>query len=257
MDTLVDLAKARPRTARALVEADRRRRASLQLLASGARLRGFEELLLHLDALVDLFQHGPQDLQRIASLVDRAVADFETGLEATLSGYFAVVSDSMRDVMELENLLLDFAREPALIDRWLTADRKTIRREFAPVVVRKRLGGAGASASGAKLEAVDYAAHSEALHVTPGQHPLASKGLGDGDSFRDDAGFWEMFQHAHRLINAIEALWDSAGGGPLDRRVDDLEAFRSAWERTQEMQAIYVALLQGAATAAAEEESDD
>lgn len=70
----------------------------------GARFQGLDELL-------QAFTANPT-LHRIARLIHRSRADLETATEAILSGYVAVVADAMRDVMEIENLLLDFAVNP-------------------------------------------------------------------------------------------------------------------------------------------------
>ncbi len=82
-------------------------------------------------------------LSRLAFLVTRSAADFETATEATLSGYLSVAVDAMRDVMEIENLLLDFAVSPAHIDEWLAAGVSQAFRQG--VELRGREGWLGAS----------------------------------------------------------------------------------------------------------------
>jgi hypothetical protein len=76
-------------------------------LIDGARLAGVNALLLYLDRTVEKYETN-EDLSKISFLVRRLVADFETAPEATLSGYLAVATDAMRDVLEIEYLLLDF-----------------------------------------------------------------------------------------------------------------------------------------------------
>lgn len=122
---LVRLAHLRPRTVAALRDADRRRREQLRLLLSGARLRGVEELLVHLDALAAHWE-ADANLTSLAFLPTRLADDFETAVEATLSGYLAVAADAMRDVMEIENLLWDFSADPTLVGRWLSMPSRTI-----------------------------------------------------------------------------------------------------------------------------------
>jgi hypothetical protein len=75
------------------------------------RLKGLEQLYTYLDAAIESYSLIPK-LAVLAFLVRRVRADFETALEATLSGYQGVASDAMRDVMEIEGLLLDFAAHP-------------------------------------------------------------------------------------------------------------------------------------------------
>ncbi|KIZ17579.1 hypothetical protein [Streptomyces natalensis] len=60
------------------------------------------------------------ELSKLAFIVERTHADFMTALEATLSGYFSVASDAMRDVLEIQYLLMDFAINPGHADDWLT-----------------------------------------------------------------------------------------------------------------------------------------
>lgn len=74
----------RPRVARLLCEADRRRRSNAASLAYGARLRGYEQLLTTLDRIVTGFE-ADSELQLLARLMKRARADFETALDATLA----------------------------------------------------------------------------------------------------------------------------------------------------------------------------
>lgn len=99
--------------------------------------------------------------------------DCEYGLEATLSGQRGIVADLMRDVSEIELLLLDFSLELDRIVEWLSANRRERLRNSSPAEF----------ANGSKRRRVtatiplraDYAAHSEALHVTPQSHPCASR----------------------------------------------------------------------------------
>ena len=67
----------------------------------------------------------------MAFLVERAEADFQTAIEATLSGYQGVAADAMRDVMEIECLLLDFAVNGGGADEWLNADESLRPRASA------------------------------------------------------------------------------------------------------------------------------
>src|SRR6266498_3914098 len=118
--TLAELAAERPRLAAALQRAQQQRAHQAASLLHGARFKGLDELLRRLDELARGFEADPM-LSRLAFLVTRSAADVETATEATLSGYLSVAVDAMRDVMEIENLLLDFAVSPAHIDEWLAA----------------------------------------------------------------------------------------------------------------------------------------
>ena len=152
---LSQLAGERPRLAAALERAEKQRSRRTASLLTGARLKGVEELLQYLDELAEAFRASPQ-LSRLAFLVARTLADFETAVEATLSGYLAVAADAMRDVMEIENLLLDFAVNPDHIDEWLASDDRTRMRKFMPVKVRERLHAAGQAPFTTSAESIDY-----------------------------------------------------------------------------------------------------
>lgn len=152
---LAQLAGERPRLASALHRAEKRRAQHAASLLTGARFKGMEELLRHLDTVAEAFKTNPQ-LSQLTFLIARSVADFETAVEATLSGYMAVAADAMRDVMEIENLLLDFAINPGHIEEWLTCDDKARMNRFMSIVVRKRLHAAGVPPFATTAESVDY-----------------------------------------------------------------------------------------------------
>ncbi len=105
-------------------------------------------------------------------------------------------------------------------------------------------------------EATDYKAHSAALHLTPCQMPIARKGLArHEDQFAKDMCFWEMFEHGRRLVWQIHQLKRRVAprltGAPSPRY--GLKAFRDGWQRTQEMQAIFFALVKASSSEATEE----
>ncbi|MEU0032122.1 hypothetical protein [Streptomyces sp. NPDC006335] len=241
---LARLAGERPRLASALHRAEKRRAQHAASLLTGARFKGLDELLRHLDSVAEAFKTNPQ-LSQLTFLISRSVADFETAAEATLSGYMAVAADAMRDVMEIENLLLDFAISPGHIEEWLTCDDKTRMSRFMPVVVRKRLHAAGVPPFATTAESVDYKAHSQALHVSPHQFPVARKGFSAGQGMDADAGFWEIFEHARRLHLALRRLTSRLQPDTAVHRLTEQELidFEDAWQRTQQMQEIYMALI--------------
>lgn len=93
--TLGDIAIKHPRLGAVLEEAHRRRVEMSTSLLEDVRLKGANQLLLRLDQLVQAF-HAEPPLKRVAFLIERSIADFETALEATLAGYGAVAFDAMR-----------------------------------------------------------------------------------------------------------------------------------------------------------------
>jgi hypothetical protein len=253
--TLAELATRLPHLAAALRRAEQQRARCAASLMGGARFKGLDELLRHLDELLQAFTADPT-LCRIAFLIHRSRVDLETATEATLSGYVAVAADAMRDVMEIENLLLDFAVNPAHIDEWLTANRKTLLGKFAPAMVRDRLHAADEGRYAATAESADYRAHSAALHVGPYRDLIAARGFEQG--WTGDAGFSEIFEHTRRLRRAIHRL---TGVMTPDSVVDEIAGqeltnVEDAWQRTQEMSAIYVTLLEAVAKTQPEEEEN-
>src|SRR6266536_812036 len=128
--------------AAALQRAQQQRAHQAASLLHGARFKGLDALLCRSSEAARGFEADPM-LSRLAFLVTRSAADFETATEATLSGYLSVAVDAMRDVMEIENLLLDFAVSPAHIDEWLAAGVSQAFRQG--VELRGREGWLGAS----------------------------------------------------------------------------------------------------------------
>ncbi len=246
-DSLLSLAEPRPLIARSLRLAEERRAERLAGYIDGMRLKGLEQLHAYLDAAVESFTTIPV-LANLAFLVSRVQGDFETALEATLSGYQGVAADAMRDVMEIEGLLLDFATHPGNAQEWLHADRKLLIRKYGPAAVRDRLKVAGVSPySNEGFEPLDYQAHSQALHVTPPRTMLDNRGpeAPDLPSLLADLGFIEMFEHGHRILFAIEATRVIGLGLPDDYTpLTPMDDFDAAYERTREMQVIVIAFLQ-------------
>jgi len=83
-----------------------------------------------------------------------------------------------------------------------------------------------------------------ALHPSPHRFPFSARGLSD-DEFADDAGFWEMYEHGRRVLLALDRLRDAVDEDWTDvSRADELIDFIDGWKRTQEMQGLYLAVLQ-------------
>ncbi len=244
------LKESKPSLAHALILAERRRSERLAGYLEGKRLRGLEQLFSYLEAAEKAYGETPA-IAGAAFLVGRVRSDYQTALEATLSGYQAVASDAMRDVMEIECLLLDFAASPENLDEWLESDASLRRTKYWPVKVRTRLQSLGVEPfAHDDFEPIDYNAHSESLHVTPGQTvPVRGPDpLNDLLPFYGDIGFMEMFEHGRRVLRAIELLRGVAMESlddyvPLAHR----DEFDSAHSRTYEMQVMMIGFMEAPA----------
>lgn len=237
---LKDLQSQCPRLAQRLFDADKTRTERTALMREGVRFAGLDELLLKLDEMQSAWASDPQ-LANIAFLITRATAAFETAVEAGLSGFPAVAADAMRDVMEIELLLLDFYLEPSQIDAWLNLPPARRRREFSPARVRGRVmrSGLAAVASTTDINS-DYSMHSEMLHVNPRPSPLPfmRRGyLADNDILSRDASFIEIFEHARRVGNAALLLAARLSPESVAEAVsrDPLPKFALAHSRTQDI----------------------
>jgi hypothetical protein len=208
-------------------------------MIDGVRVACLDELLGRLDHIAEAWDGDPQ-LQKISFLVRRATGDFEAALEAGLSGYPSLAIDAMRDVMEIELLLLDFYVEPTNIDGWLTADRPTRMKVFPPRELRARLIKLGLhEVVGTAHVTADYHAHSESLHVNPTSPalPFLRKGhVPENDLVSLDASFVEIFEHGRRLGNAMLLVAHRVSpDGPAEEACrGPLPKFGLAHERTQE-----------------------
>jgi hypothetical protein len=222
------------------------REQQLAAYSEGSRIAGIEQLFAFLNAASKAYEQGPELLQSAKRLVDRAYADFVTALDATLAGLLAVALDSMRDILEIEMLMLDFVAEPEHLERWLTCTEKERRGFFAPGRVRARLRVAGVGEVTSSVFGTDYAAHSHALHVNPHERPLDGKKAAT-DEWKLDAGFWEIFEHARRLFLAVEGLRFRAHDGADLDPLGPLDAFWDAHARVQQMQEMYLAFLEAPA----------
>ncbi|MFB1298726.1 hypothetical protein ACAG24_024770 [Mycobacterium sp. pW049] len=246
--SLTALEASKPRIASALRKADARRAERLAGYLDGMRLRGLEQLYAYLDAAVKSYASLPA-IADLAFLVGRVRADFQTALEATLSGYQSVAGDAMRDVMEIEALLLDFAANPSNAQEWLEADRARRWAKYRPEKVRNRLSAAGIKPFSDKgFEPLDYWAHSTALHVTPTESAMTARGpeAEDPTGLLADVGFVEMFEHGNRIMTAIELLRVVALGAPDDYQpLTPRDDFDDAYARTNQMQIMMVAFTSG------------
>ncbi len=233
------LQRRAPRVAAIVVERRSVRERQISAYAAGARVAGLDQLLGYLEVAERAFSDGPPLMAGTADLIARGRSDFVIALDATLGGLMSVASDAMRDVLEIEMLLLDFALDPDRLDLWLSDTR---RKEFKPVVVRKRLRDAAVEEVTSSVFGVDYAAHSSALHVNPKPLPFAGKAAVD-DGFELDAGFWEMLEDGRRLLTAIEAVHVSATEDAEADALAPLDQFWDAHTRVMEMQDMVFGLM--------------
>ena len=240
------LVSTHPKTVDHLSTAQSNREERLSRLSSGARLKGHEELIAHLEELESVFEKSRR-LRPIAFLVRRVRGDFHTAMEAALSGFHSVAHDAMRDVMEVEFLLREFYYEPKHIEQWVSCTPKERHDRFRPALLRQRHARRLGRQPQDVGEANDYRAHSMFLHVSPYPNPFRNPGLSDSTmSLANDSCFWEIFEHGRRVLLAthrlrrkvarhIKSPWGLERG---------LKRFRDAWQRTQEMQAIWLALVE-------------
>ena len=243
---LREVSRSHPKTGAILSQAQTNREQHLAHYADGARLRGYEELLEHLEQLESVF-HQSRRLRGLAPLVRRVRGDFQLALEVTLSGFHSVAHDAMRDVMEAEFLLREFYHCPIRIDEWLGATPDELRRDFQPAGLRRRHARRLGREPSDLGEHHDYRGHSMMIHVSPYAHPFGGTGFtGPGGPFDTDVCFWEMFEHGRRILfeahrlrrklaRHIKSPWGPRRG---------FKHFRDGWQRTQEMQAIWMALIQ-------------
>ena len=244
--SLKDLTVNFERLSSTLEEAEVRRANALLWLADDARLKGVNDLLEQLDRIAIAFTVEDR-LRKLAFLIRRLIADFETALEATLSSYAAVAFDAMRDALEIEYLLRNFALDENLIDEWLNADEKTIVDKFGPAKVRKRLQAAGIQGFGRNAQSADYKGHSQMLHPTPHGSPiLPEKGRTPPGIFGRDIGFWEIFDHARGIWSAIAFLASKIAPGSEAEQIAIQEptVVSAAWRDVSRVRILFQGIIE-------------
>lgn len=236
-----------PVPALVLATADARRQRNLKRLAGDIRFAGINELFTRLSEIGQAFAETPE-LSKITFMIQRAHADFMTALEATLSGYFAVASDAMRDVLEIEYLLMDFAIHPGHAADWLTTDDKGRMKRFAPARVRERLQAAGVVNFGDKAVSMDYKGHSMALHVSPVQLMNSANGIVSERSWLNEAGYWEIFDHGSALLKALRLLVERTAPGTQAEAVfkKDFTAFNEAKAKADGLKRVWISVAEAA-----------
>lgn len=234
---LNDLRTECPTLAKLLSHAEEVRRARLDyFLKNTGRLQGLEEFANFLLAATQWFETFIE-LRPITWLLIRAGADVVTAIEATISGYHAVAWESMRDVMEIELLLEEFALDHAMMERWERSNQRERQKFFSHGELRK----GKAKREGIDLKDLsdthDYRGHSVVLHVNPQSNPFGGRGLSrEAVDVGADACFWDIYQHARNLFIVILALFgtfnegrDVAGWKPpnVDRFLDEYKEAKS------------------------------
>jgi hypothetical protein len=180
------------------MRADRHRPRRWQQFIDPIDLKAIDSLLKYLISVSRSLTEasGTRDL---AFLSDRIADDVRISLEGLMSGHLQVASDAMRDIMETELLIRDFALDPSQIEKWRNASEDVLRKSFRPVHLRQRQ----AAALGVDIKdvpgATDYSAHSELLHV---RQPLLYPRTPESGAM---AG--------HRAINVLDS-WPSPSGPP-------------------------------------------
>jgi hypothetical protein len=206
---LQESAERYPRTTEDLMRADRHRPRRWQQFIDPVDLQAIE-LLLDFLASASRTLQGWDGTRGIAFLSARVADDVRMSLESLLSGHLQLASDAMRDVLETELLVRDFALDTAQIARWLSADDTVIRNNFRPVHCRRRQ----ARALGVNINdvpgATDYRAHSQILHVTETFLPALSPAAGHQAIHVLDA-IYEIMFHGRSSVRAIADLLNATG----------------------------------------------
>lgn len=208
------------------------------------RLQGLEEFLRELNRLA-LVSMAVDKTYSVSHLLVRAVHDFILAVDGTLAGVHTTVFESMRDVMEVELLVREFQNQPHRISEWATADNDTLKKKFAPGVLRqlhaKRLGVKPQDVPGY----TDYQGHSIGVHVTPFSEfpPFGSRDMivDPSDPFAVEACFWEILGHAHSLLTTLRAFLGDDYSRPEENK--RLRAFLDAYTEIKKSQDLYYAIL--------------
>lgn len=175
-------------------------------------LEGFNQAVAWFDWMVTLC--SDDTLKR---LLERVVLNVHRGVEAALAGDYPTVNDIGRDLMEIEVLLRDFARDPRQLQKWAEGPDPGFRSDafgFGVILDRLRVA-AGVPQTQLLPEKREYKAHSESLHPTPAGRPTVAW-ADDGDveaQFEHDLG--DLLMHVGRSVGATMALADGADHFPL------------------------------------------
>ena len=209
------------------------------------RLRGLEDFLRELNRLAIICLGFDKSIT-VSRLVVRALHDFILAVDGTLSGQHVIVFESMRDVMEIELLIREFQNGPQRIQEWAQSDNATLKKKFAPGVLRQ----IHANRLGVKPQDLpehsDYQAHSVGVHVTPFGEipPFGSRDMitDCSDPFAVDACFWEIFNHSHSLLLRLREFLGSSS--PDLEKNTRLRAFIRGRTEIKKSQDLYYGILE-------------
>jgi hypothetical protein len=207
-------------------------------------LKGLEETFQYLDTIFLAFENHPM-LTRIAFLVKRARGDFEIAFHSTLISMNSVVMDQMRDIMEIEYLIYDFIRDINQIDSWLKCTSKERSVKFSPAKLRERHAQQLKISPKSMHDYHNYKLHSEMLHTTPLRvfDDFSPKGFAQvSDLEGAEFGFWEIFEHARRLVFALHDLGQAVVGTAwvIPNPQTELPNLRDSYYRSQAVLYLFI-----------------
>jgi hypothetical protein len=242
------LADSYPLATEALMRADRHRLRRLQQFVDPVDLEAVNSLFGYLIS-VSRSLGETRENHDLIFLPDRVMGDVRIALEGLMSGYLQTVSDAMRDIIETELLIRDFALDATQINKWRNTSKDMLWKNFQPSLLRKRQAAALGVNARDVPGATDYSAHSELLHVgktrlfprTPESGAMAGHRVTDVLNSLAD-----IMHHASSAVRALDLFLDAIGcRGPdsgeslaaLSSASGDLSRARSAVEAIERIAA--------------------
>lgn len=204
-------------------------------------VRAFEEFLVFLSEVEELYMAFAKT-EPIAFLVARIAEDFEVAFDVLASGHYYLLTDRMRDVLEVDLLVKDFLLDSTRIQVWLHSDPRTIRNDYSPRAIRARLAKAQRIEVGQLAGTSDYSIHSQLLHLGPMQYHHPS--IPAPGTFRTIRGqqalSWiivclhEVFYHAGAIMDSLLALYHRLSHHSIKdvKIAADLEHFVAVYAKT-------------------------
>lgn len=189
-------------------------------------LSALGELLELADGLAQSLT-APKTPYPIPELAERVTWGLHAVIHPALVGHESVVMDTVRDLMEISSLALEFTTEPHRIPKWTSGHDRG--REFGYAKLVRKEAERGMNAAVAHQLINEYRAHSEALHPAANDaHPaaLTKRPVELDVEWWLPLMFFELFRHGvdaiAQLENAarklsrteptpgIDAIWDSS-----------------------------------------------
>jgi hypothetical protein len=78
-------------------------------------------------------------------------------------------------------------------------------------------------------------------YTTP--RDAAIPGISDDIWYQSDACFWELYEHGRRLLIATANFAHIVAPECIIKGPEDMKDFKAGWERTQEMQQLFMLML--------------